>query len=134
MKVAVTSAGNNLDSEVSSVFGRSPEFIIADLENDEIKDVSPIANPAKNERGAGNIAAQFIIDHGVNALISGELGPIAFNTLKNTDIKVYRITSGSIKKNLEQFIEAKLEEVTSLSSGFPGERGPGRKGGMGRGR
>lgn len=132
MKIVVTSTGDNLDSNISPVFGRSPEFIIANLENSEIKDVSSMTNPAKNERGAGNIAAQFMVDNEVKALISGKLGPVAFNILKSAGIKVYKITSGNVETNLKLFSEGKLEEITTPAAGGPGARGMGRGGGMGR--
>jgi predicted Fe-Mo cluster-binding NifX family protein len=119
MKIAVASTGNNLESAVSPIFGRSSAFIIVDLINGAIKDLSAIENPAKNETGSGNTAAQFIVDHEIEILISGKLGPVAFHILKNTGIKVFKITSGSVKKNLERFREGKLEEITSLSGGFP---------------
>ena len=120
MKIAIASIGLTLQSNVSDVFGRSPNFIIIDLENDEIESISPIENPAKNERGAGNLAAQFIIDQGVEALILGELGNVAFGILKNAGIKIYKIRPGSVEKNLKYFEESKLDEITSVSSGFPG--------------
>lgn len=120
MKIAITSTGLTLQSNVSDVFGRSPNFIIIDLENDEIVNISPIENPAKNERGAGNLAAQFIIDQGVETLILGELGNVAFGILRNAGIKIYKIRSGSVEKNLKYFEESKLDEITSVSSGFPG--------------
>jgi predicted Fe-Mo cluster-binding NifX family protein len=135
MKVAVTSTGNSLDSEVSSVFGRCPYFIIADMENGEIKGDLPIENPAKNERGGAGIkAAQFIANSEVKALISGAVGPNAFDILKQVGIKVYKLESGSVKDNLKFFSEGKLEEITSSTSGGPraGGRGPGRRGGMGQ--
>lgn len=119
MKIAVTSTGNSLDFEVSPVFGRCPYFIIANIEDGEIKEISSISNPAKNEKGAGNMAAQFMVDQGVEALISGKLGPVAFGILKNAGIKIYKINPGSVKTNLRHFREDKLDEVTSLSSGFP---------------
>ena len=134
MKIAITSTGLNLRSNVSPVFGRSPNFIFADLEDCEIRNVLPIENPAKNERGAGNLAAQFIIDQGIEALILGELGNVAFGILRNAGIKIYKISPGNVEKNLKYFKEDKLEEVNSASSGFPRAigKGAGRKGGMGR--
>jgi len=105
---------------VSLVFGRSPNFIFADLEDGEIRNILPIENPAKNERGAGNLAAQFLIDHGVEALILGELGNVAFGILKNAGIRIYKISPGSVEKNLKYFKESKLDEINSASSGFPG--------------
>lgn len=134
MKVAVTSTGLDLKSNVSPVFGRSPNFIIVDMENNEIVNISPIENPAKNERGAGNLAAQFIIDQGVEALILGELGNVAFGILRNAGIKICKISPGSVEKNLKYFKEGKLDEITSASSGFSGAMGrsAGRRGGMER--
>lgn len=134
MKVAITSTGLNLKSDISPVFGRSPNFIFANIKRNEISNVSPIENPAKNERGAGSLAAQFIVDQGVEALILGELGNIAFGILRNAGIKIYKINSGTVETNLKQFKEGKLDEVTSVSGGFPGIGGrvPGRRGGMGR--
>lgn len=120
MKIAIASTGLTLQSNVSNVFGRSPNFIIVDLQNDEIENISPIENPAKNERGAGNLAAQFIIDQGVEALILGELGNVAFGILRNAGIKIYKIRPGNVEKNLKYFEESKLDEISSVSSGFPG--------------
>ena len=125
MKIAIPSTGKDLDSDISYVFGRSPEFIIVNLENNEIKDVLPVVNTAKNERGAGNIAAQFIIDQGVEVLILGELGNVAFGILRNAGIKIYKIIPGDVKNNLKSYKEGKLDEITSASSGFPGTSGRG---------
>ena len=120
MRVAITSTGLNLDSDISPVFGRSPKFIVADLGNGEIENVLSLENPAKNEQGAGNLAAQFMIDHGVEALIRGELGNVAFGILRNAGIKIYKIRPGSVEKNLKYLGEGKLDEINSASSGFPG--------------
>ncbi|MCZ3366558.1 MULTISPECIES: NifB/NifX family molybdenum-iron cluster-binding protein [Methanobacterium] len=120
MKVAITSTGLSLESNISNVFGRSPNFIVADLENGKVENVLPIENPAKNERGAGNLAAQFIVDQGVEALIIGELGNVAFGILRNAGIKIYKISPGSVEKNIRYFGEGKLDEIDSVSSGFPG--------------
>jgi predicted Fe-Mo cluster-binding NifX family protein len=119
MKVAVASNGYDLNSDVSTIFGKSSSFVIADIEEGKIKDISIIENPAKNETGAGNTAAQFIADHNINILISGKLGPVAFRILKNAGINIYKFTSGSVDKNLKRFNKGKLKEITSLSGGFP---------------
>ncbi len=134
MKVAITSTGLNLESDVSLVFGRSPYFIFADIKEKEISNVSPIENPAKNEMGAGGLAAQFIVDQGVETVILGELGNIAFGILRNAGIKIYKISPGNVEANLKRFKEGKLEEVTSVSGGFSGirGRGSGRRGGIRR--
>ena len=119
MKIAIASMGTNLNSDISPLLGRSDDFIIMDLKNGEIKDINIIENTAKNETGAGSTAAQILVDHEVDILITGKLGPVAFHILKNAGIKVYKIIPGSVQKNLKRFTEGKLKEITSLSSGFP---------------
>ncbi|MGB9977914.1 NifB/NifX family molybdenum-iron cluster-binding protein [Methanobacterium sp.] len=119
MKIAVASTGYNLDSNVSPIFGRSSAFIMVNLEDHEIKELFIIENHSKNEKGAGNTAAQFISNQDINVLISGKIGPVAFHILKNAGIKIYKITPGSVEKNLKLFNKGKLKEVTSLSGGFP---------------
>ena len=118
MKIAVGSAGYDLNSKVSGIFGVSSAFIIANIENKEIKKIFVINN-AQNKLGSGSTAAQIIVDHEVNTLICGKLGPVAFHILKNAGIKVFKIIPGSVEKNLKRFKEEKLEEITTLSSGFP---------------
>ena len=119
MKIAVGSKGYNLYSQVSDIFGRSSAFIIVDLENKEIKITSVINNPVRKESGSGSTAAQIIVDHDADALICGKLGPVAFHILRNSEINVYKITSGNVETNLKRFMDGKLKEITSLSSGFP---------------
>ena len=119
MRVAITSMEKNLESKISPLFGKSNLFIIVNLKNQDIKDIYSLENPAKNKTGCGNIAAQFIVDQNVNALISGRLGPVAFHILKNAGIKIYKNVPGNVNKNLKRFKEGLLEEITSLSDGFP---------------
>lgn len=108
-----------MNSNVSPVFGRSPDFIVIDLEDNEIKEVFAMENPAKYEKGAGNLAAQFMVEHDIKVVISGEMGPVAFHILKNAGIKVYKVASVTVEKNLTRFREGKLDEISSLSSGYP---------------
>lgn len=131
MKVAVTSIGNSLESEINPVFGRCPYFIIVDIENGEIKGDLTTENPARNVPGAGNKAAEFIVKNEVETLISEAIGSNAFNILRKAGIKVYKLQSGSVKDNLKLFTEGKLGEITSSSNGGPEARTPRRRGGKG---
>ncbi|OEC87497.1 MULTISPECIES: NifB/NifX family molybdenum-iron cluster-binding protein [Methanobacterium] len=134
MKVAVTSMGNSLDSQVSFVFGRCPYFIIADMENGDIKGDSSVENPAINERGGAGIkAAQFIANQEVEVLISGAVGPNAFDILKQVGIKAYMPKPGTVEENLKLLNDGQLEEIATPATGGPGAGGRGMgRGGMGR--
>ena len=119
MKIAFASIENNLDSNLSPIMGRSNYFIIIELKNGKSGNTSIIENTAKNSKGAGNIATKLIIEQGVNVLISGAMGPVAFHLLKNAGVKVYKSSPRNVKINLKLFNEGELEEITSLSNGFP---------------
>lgn len=119
MKIAITTEEKGLNSNVSPVFGRSPYITIVDLENNEIIKETVIENPFRLEKGAGNMVAQFLADNGIDILISGEMGPVAFHILKNAEINVYKAASVNVDDNLKRLTGNKLKEVTSLSSGYP---------------
>lgn len=111
--------GREFNSLISPIFGRSIDFIILDMENDEIKCKKVLENPMQNEKSAGNLAAEFLGELGVNTLICGTLGRVAFQVLKNNGITVYKAKSGSVENNLNFYLEGKLDKITSLQGGFP---------------
>lgn len=101
MKICVTSQGNNLDAQVDQRFGRCQYFVVVDSETMQFK---AIENKGVNERGgAGVRSAQFLINEGVEVLITGDVGPNAAQALASSEIKIITGTSGTIKEVLEKF-------------------------------
>jgi len=119
LKIAITTEGIDLNSNISPVFGRSPYIIMVNLDDSNIISWTVIENPARFEKGAGNMTSHFLVNQGIDILISGEMGPIAFYLLRNAEIKVYKAASVSAEKNLKRFIDNKLKEITTISSGYP---------------
>jgi predicted Fe-Mo cluster-binding NifX family protein len=112
MKVAIAASGVNLDSQASSVFGRSSHLILIDLVDGEFKDLKAIPNPATTEvGGAGIKTARIVGDERAQALISGSVGPNAFELLKQLDIKTYKMVPGTVAENLTLLSQGKLEEL-----------------------
>ena len=110
MKVIVSSTGKDIESDVSAVFARCPFYLIADIENGEIKSTEAIENiSARKSGGAGISAAQEVADKGAEAVITGNMGPRAADVLNQFGIKVY-IGKGKIRKALELFMNGKLKE------------------------
>lgn len=135
MKIAITSNGQNLDSETSQVFGRCPYFIIAEADDGDVSSSSAINNQAQNQRGgAGMAAAQTVGDQGVEAVITGSVGPNAFRVLQQLGIDVYKAEQASVEKNIDLFNEGQLEEVSSATGGSGMGRGGGHGAGRGQGR
>ena len=108
MKVAVTSQGQNIENEVDSRFGRARFFIVVDTDTGQhtAHDNTQNLNVAQ---GAGIQAAKNVIDLGVGAVITGNIGPKAFSTLQSGNVKVYIKATGSVKKATEQFNAGELE-------------------------
>ncbi len=133
MKVAVSAIGDNLESKLSPVFGRCPYFIIANVENEEIKEWHAIKNPAEFQMGgAGIFAARTVANENVDAVISGSIGPKAFDVLSAVGIKMFLGVEGSVRENLEKLSRNELRELTAP---MPGRAGRGwRHGGRWRGR
>ena len=128
MKVAVTSTGQNLSDQTSSVFGRCPYFVIVEVKDGKIESSKSIQNQAQNQRGgAGMAAAQTVGDEGVEAVITGAVGPNAFNVLDRLEIEVYLTKEGTVEENVSMFLDGNLEKASSPTGG------PGRGKGRGRG-
>jgi len=115
MKIAISSTGNNLESEADARFGRCSYFLIVEIEKNKIKDFKAIENVAKEEmRGAGITAAETVANENVEAVIGTNLGPRAFLVFEQLKIKVYH-GSGKIKKVITDFIDGKLQQLKSAN-------------------
>lgn len=143
MKIAISASSDDIGGQVNATFGRCQGFIIAEVEGSEVKSSEFVANSAVNSPGgAGIVAAQAVINQGVQAVISGNLGPNAFNVLQQAGIKFYPAFGMNIKEAIEKMAAGALKEKTSASvgpnfgmgAGRGAGRGMGRGGGFGRGR
>jgi predicted Fe-Mo cluster-binding NifX family protein len=57
-----------------------------------------VDNPAVGAPGgAGVQAAQFIVERGAAAVVSGNVGPNAFNVLQAADVPVYLFNDGTVR-------------------------------------
>lgn len=109
-KVVIASESKSVDGLVSATFERCRYFIIYDLGTRKFK---ALANPYFNEFNAGGKAAQFIADRAEEAVISGNIGPLAFQTLENSNIHVYLVPKTSVRNAVKRFLEGKLVHMES---------------------
>jgi predicted Fe-Mo cluster-binding NifX family protein len=113
MKIAISSTGNTLESEVDMRFGRCPYFIFVDLDNKEIKNHEIIENHcAKQTGGAGITAAELVARKGAQVVLTGNIGPKAFNIFSQFKIDVYSVT-GQISNAVKSFANGELERVNA---------------------
>ena len=115
MKICITAEVDNLDSKVDLRFGRCRNFIFLDTETGSFE-VEKNPN-AEYSGGAGIQSAQLMSAKGVKAVLTGNLGPNACDTLKAAGIDFYTGISGTVKDSLEMLKSGKL-----MSSSGPSVR------------
>jgi len=107
MKICVTARGNNLEADVDPRFGRCDYFIVVDPETLEFK---VIENPnAVAAGGAGIQSSQLIASEKAEAVVTGNVGPNAYQTLSSLGIKIYVGASGTVKEAIEAFMQGQLK-------------------------
>jgi len=148
MKIAVSSSGKDLDSQVDPRFGRCAYFVIV-----ETDDMSFEAFDNENIAlggGAGIQSAQFVAGKGAVAVITGNCGPNAVQTLSAARVKLFVGQSGTVREVVERYTRGDIKSTSTpnvadhygmgggagmgrgMSMGRGGGRGMGRGKGMGR--
>ena len=95
MKIAISSQGKDMTSQVDQRFGRARYFIIYDTESGKAEAIDNEQN-LNAAQGAGIQAAQNVARHNVAVVISGNLGPKAFGTLSAAGIKAALWADGTV--------------------------------------
>jgi predicted Fe-Mo cluster-binding NifX family protein len=110
MKIAVSSSGDTLQAKTHELFGRCDYFLIIDTESGVWKAIKN--SSADNPSGAGTACAQLMFDEGVNVVISGQVGPNAFEVLNNGGITMFHALSGlTVTQTVEKFKTGSLKRL-----------------------
>ncbi|MFZ5905818.1 MAG: NifB/NifX family molybdenum-iron cluster-binding protein [Nitrospirota bacterium] len=106
MKICVTAQGDTLDAPVDPRFGRCQYFVIVDTETLQYE---AVRNPnIDSSGGAGIQSGQIMADRKVKAVVTGNVGPNAFQTLNAAGIVVITGASGNVRKAIEQYKTGEL--------------------------
>lgn len=133
MKIAVSAMSPDLDSEIDPRFGRCQYFLIVDTDTMQYE---TLENPgASAGGGAGITTAQTISTRGIEAVITGNCGPNAFQVLSAAGIKVITGVSGKVKDSVHNYVSGKLQAAShpnviahsGMGRGMGGGRGMGRR-------
>jgi predicted Fe-Mo cluster-binding NifX family protein len=109
MKIAISSSGQALDSQVDQRFGRAEYFLIVETESMELEVLNNDNNA--NSGGAGIGTAKLLVDADVKAVLTGNCGPNAQKTLSAACIKLYTGVSGIVSDAIESFKAGSLSET-----------------------
>jgi len=133
MKICVSSTGKDLNANVDPRFGRCQYLLIVDADTMDFKEISNESAMASG--GAGIQAAQTVAKAEVDVVITGNMGPNAFQTLKAAGIKVITGVNGGIKDVVDKFNRGELKKIDAPNVGsYFGMGGTGRGPGGGGGR
>ena len=134
MAIAVSAAGTSLEADVDPRFGRCQYFILVDPETMEFEALENSSAMAAG--GAGIATAQMVVEKGVEAVLTGNCGPNAYQVLSAAGVQVITGASGKIKDAVEAYRYGKLSAAgqANVADHFGMGSGGGRSGGgMGRG-
>jgi len=109
MKIAITAQGKELSSEVDLRFGRAKFLLVVDTETGDFVVHNNEVN-LNAVQGAGIQTGQNIANFGVQAVITGNVGPNAFKTLNTAGIKIFLAQEQTVQEALDSFKAAELNE------------------------
>ena len=117
MKVCVTAKAEGLTAEVDPTFGRAAYFVFADT--DTLNSGSPAVESVANvpgAHGAGVQASQIVAEKAAKVVITGSVGPNAYQGLAAAGIEMYTGAAGTVRQALEDFQAGKLK-LTGVATG-----------------
>jgi len=131
MKICVTATAGDLNAQVDPRFGRSQYFVIVDSDTMAFE---AMVNEAMNAPGGAGIqAAQAVVNKGVDVVISGNMGPNAFQVLSTAGVRIATGAYGTVKEAVEMYKSSKLSETGASTVAAHAGMGMGAGAGMGTG-
>jgi len=114
MKAAITAQDKALTDPMDIRFGRAKYLIVVDTETGEhtVHDNTVNLNAAQ---GAGIQTGRNLAELGVEAVITGNVGPNAFRTLNAAGIKIFLAQQQTVQEAVEAFKAGTLNEVNNAN-------------------
>lgn len=110
MKIAISATESGPDAQVDPRFGRCQYFAIVDLETMKFESVENSSAIAGG--GAGISTAQMITGKGIEAVLTGNCGPNAYEVLSAAGIKVITGVVGKIQDAIQDYKLGKFQATS----------------------
>jgi predicted Fe-Mo cluster-binding NifX family protein len=108
-----------MDAPTSPVFGRCANYIFVDTDTMQGEAVD---NPARGAPGGAGIqAAQFVVERGAQAVVTGRVGPNAMGVFQAAGVPVYLFSGGTVRQAVAAFQAGSLPPAQAAGR----ERGQG---------
>ncbi len=120
-KIAVSAEGPTLDHALDPRFGRAAGFLIVNPQTLEHEYVDNGASQAMSQ-GAGIQAAEIVVHAGAKVVLTGYVGPKAFQALQAAGISIAQdLQDLTVREAVKRYTSGKIEMATA-----PNRRGHGR--------
>jgi len=106
MLILIGSDGKDSSSKVSMRFGHSNYFLIYNTETNSVEVYENSGHYEKHEN------LKSLIEKGVEAIIVGNIGPHAFETVNTPKSKVYLARKMSVNEAIEKFLKGEPQQLT----------------------
>ncbi len=108
MKIAIPASNATPVAPVAARFARAPVFLIFDTDGETwaIVENTQVLNAVQ---GAGIQAAETLVRHQVNALLTAHCGPKAFRALQAAGVAVYTGVTGTIDGAVRMLLAGSLQ-------------------------
>ena len=117
MKIAVSAMGETLESVVDPHFGRAAGFVLVDATTMEAEYLSN-AESGSLSHGAGIAAAERVARAGATVVLTGSVGPKAFQALHAAGLRIGQGLDGkTVRGAVEAFRCGEVVEADMPNSG-----------------
>lgn len=116
MKIAISIQGPAPKDPVDPHFGRAPFFRVVDTETGQQTMVDNAAG-VNATQGAGPRAVQVLCRLGVQAVLTGHVGPKAWTALQAGNVHVYAVEGGTVEQAVQAFMAGQLRAMVPADGG-----------------
>jgi cation diffusion facilitator family transporter len=106
----VPAEGRDLAARVSEHFGRAKWFLFAHTSGESVERVECVENPFRERkaRAALSVIKSSLAGRALDAVLTREMGEIAFHTLRDHYVAIYSVPACSVREALAKFAAGEL--------------------------
>ncbi|MBF7081465.1 NifB/NifX family molybdenum-iron cluster-binding protein [Desulfallas sp. Bu1-1] len=122
MRIAVGASGPSKDAPAEERFGRCAYFVVFDENGNVLETINN--EGAASAEGAGIRTTQILLDHNVNVVLTGRVGPKAINALLAGGVAVYTGVADTVSGTLENYKKGLMQPLAVPNARQHSGKGP----------